>query len=493
MKRIVLIVLSLICIGSIYDLIAIDSNFLTKRFFRKFHVIYTITPDRMERGAFKQLLVLPIPRTDEKHTIENLQIQAPLGIQKEIKTFPETGDSYLPIVTLGSLNKPIVIEYDAIIPIIHYNLPSSTEIEDYNKDSDLYKMYTIKEQNIEPNHPEIIKIADRIWNESKDTIDFAHKVYYYQQNLMKWKNTGRYNTITEIFANNGGDCGALTAIYISILRNKGIPSRKNVGGIIRDNDAWENHVWPEFYLEGFGWVEVDPSYFTSKPGYFAYSDSMRIHFQRMGTATVEHDDFKFQTGGIQTYSYYRKSVQANDGKTYDENSTSQSLPYKVTVNVKTIELPQDINDLNSVEYVKSITERLFDLITQKRKEKGILTKADPELNQALTELLLNEFSEIRPRSMSRDCRIGCTIEDKKERGGSSLSEYLDKHNLKFSKFYWQRVSRGLHLLDPSDGIIDILDKKLLLDSSMDVVGIGFAFDPIQKRYQIAISYGLKKD
>ena len=38
-----------------------------------------------------------------------------------------------------------------------------------------------------------------------------------------------------------------------------------------------------------------------------------------------------------------------------------------------------------------------------------------------------------------------------------------------------------------------LHKKLLLDSSMDVVGIGFAFDPIQKRYQIAISYGLKKD
>jgi hypothetical protein len=477
------------------SIIADEKAFLVKRFEQKFHVTFTVTPKVKERAAFRQILALPVPRSDEKHTIENLKITLPPGIQQDVQTFPENGERYLPILTNGSLNRPVTIEYDATIPSIHYNLPSDSDIKPYKKDSDLYKLYTSKESGAEPDHPEIRKIADEIWKDSRNALDFAERVYHYQQKTLKWKNTGSYGNVTQIFANGGGDCGALSTIYISILRNKGIPARKNIGGIIREGDGWDWHVWPEFYLEGYGWVETDPSYFAPKPGYFAFVDGMRIHFHRSGQSTLKTDDFSFQTGGIQRYAIYRKSISTTADWQPDENSSEESKDYEVNVNIKTIKKNILDDGLNSSENIKIIIEKLYKLISEKRKKAGLETAVDTSLNSALSQLLMNETIQIKEKSMpavSTDCRSGCDNTDIKERDSSSLQEILANYDIQFKKYSWQRFNRGYYMSDPASYIISDLSDDKLLDSSWTSIGIGYAFDPVSRQHRFAVLYGIRK-
>jgi hypothetical protein len=62
-----------------------------------------------------------------------------------------------------------------------------------------------------------------------------------------WKPT------SEILKNNGGSCGGLSTVLLSLLRCKNVPARHVI--------AW-SHAWGEFYLENYGWIPVDPTFKT---------------------------------------------------------------------------------------------------------------------------------------------------------------------------------------------------------------------------------------
>ena len=465
-------------------------QFLVRQFPRKVHVTYTVHPKAAQRASFKQLLVLPVPRTDEKREIENLEIHLPPGITAEVKSFPETGDLYLPVLTTGSLQTDIVIEYDAVVYTIHYNLPSGSSIRPYDTTSDLYKMYTTTDTRVEPNHPRIVEIANRIWKESSDVIDYAHRVYYYEQANLKWKNTGRYKTITEIFANGGGDCGALTAVYISLLRNKGVPARQHAGGVLREGDGWDWHVWPEFYLEGYGWVETDPSFFTSAPGFFAIDDGMRIHFNRSGVVTVDYEDFHFQTRGIQTYSIYRRGIA--DVPVSNSNTSNDALDYDLKMDVRTISVSNDDDLMNSDEFSVKMTQGMMEQIIARRKRAGLETEMDPQLNTLLSQAMADDVNHVSHRPQARDCRSGCLDEPVvRSRGGSTMEQYLKEYNYSFSGYYYEETGMWFTTLNPVPYAVERFDQKRMLDRSWNTIGAGYFFDMSSKTYHFRLLYGVR--
>lgn len=53
-----------------------------------------------------------------------------------------------------------------------------------------------------------------------------------------------------------GDCGSFAAVFTAACRNVGIPARPVVGMVAGENQ-W--HVWAEFYVPLYGWVQVDPA------------------------------------------------------------------------------------------------------------------------------------------------------------------------------------------------------------------------------------------
>ena len=131
----------------------------------------------------------------------------------------------------------------------------------YNTESEEYKKYLGNTgEYIVPANPEIESIASSIWAQSTDVLDYAEKCYEYTASNYRYLNplTG-IHTLAENLSNGGGDCGNLTAIYMSLLRNKNIPTRPVV--CIRPDATC--HVWCEFYLESYGWIPVDVTYKNS--------------------------------------------------------------------------------------------------------------------------------------------------------------------------------------------------------------------------------------
>jgi hypothetical protein len=55
-----------------------------------------------------------------------------------------------------------------------------------------------------------------------------------------------------------GDCGDYSSLFVALARAKGIPARHIVGSWA-ESGADQVHVWAEFYLEGLGWISVDPT------------------------------------------------------------------------------------------------------------------------------------------------------------------------------------------------------------------------------------------
>lgn len=58
-----------------------------------------------------------------------------------------------------------------------------------------------------------------------------------------------------------GCCGEFTHLFLAVLRYKGIPARFVTGIICDETNKFGftgKHAWAEFYLQGYGWIPVEP-------------------------------------------------------------------------------------------------------------------------------------------------------------------------------------------------------------------------------------------
>ena len=90
----------------------------------------------------------------------------------------------------------------------------------------------------------------------------ASMIYDWISANYPWAGALDYSTIPcipEYVLNiNHGDCGQVALLYISLLRNLGIPARWESGWEFTEKSAgW--HDWLEVYFEGTGWVPCDMS------------------------------------------------------------------------------------------------------------------------------------------------------------------------------------------------------------------------------------------
>jgi hypothetical protein len=119
-------------------------------------------------------------------------------------------------------------------------------------------------------------------------------------------------------------------LYCTLLRAAGIPCQPVAGVLISRNRQTLNHYWAEFWLNGFGWIPVDPAmgagaipapfiiHEDSANYYFGNVDSQRIAFSRGITnlspmdprgRTVSHSRsyslhnlWEEVVGGVESYS-----------------------------------------------------------------------------------------------------------------------------------------------------------------------------------------------
>ena len=134
----------------------------------------------------------------------------------------------------------------------------------YDKDSSLYRQYTRSHANIAVTS-EMRKTANRIVGRETNPYLAAQKIYRYIVDNIPYSFAPHLTLqalgIPEsvfVLEHGHGDCGSQAMFFSALCRSLGIPARSSGGFQIVPGWAG-THFWTEFYLEGYGWIPVDPT------------------------------------------------------------------------------------------------------------------------------------------------------------------------------------------------------------------------------------------
>ncbi len=144
-------------------------------------------------------------------------------------------------------------------------------------------------------------------------IDFARRVFLHVKGTYTYKfPTGHDGKASSTCVARHGDCGSLSAVFVSALRANGIPARalvgrwaqsKKPGDKVGDLPYYQAHTKAEFFAEGVGWVPVDQSqalddkavgglaFFGNDRGDFLVQNvdfDVVVDTKRFGRKTVSH-------------------------------------------------------------------------------------------------------------------------------------------------------------------------------------------------------------
>jgi hypothetical protein len=200
-------------------------------------------------------VMLPVPQTNIYQTIENYT--SSVG---SIEQCTNNDNRYLNVDLLTDLPQAgetmrVWERYRALLYPVYVDMSQFETIYPYDTSSDIYLLNTGNTGDlIVPTNPTIMALANELWEQHPDIIGYARACYEYVGTHFSYlnANTG-IHPLAENLANGGGDCGNLSAIYISLLRAQNIPSRPVV--MVRPDGTF--HVWADFYLQKYGWIPVD--------------------------------------------------------------------------------------------------------------------------------------------------------------------------------------------------------------------------------------------
>lgn len=226
-------------------------------------VKYTLTVKPNEVPAGETIRVwMPYPRTDVKsHTnIKLLSVSQPLYIIAP--------DSYshksIYMEGVAVENEPTQFNYEFIYTsYAQVHQFKANEVKEYDTNSELYKKYTKERAPHILFSDNIKKRVKEIVGEESNPYLKAKKIFEWIDSNFPWASAREYSTIDNIpeyvLANNHGDCGQVSLLFITMARAAGIPAKWQSGWMMHPGNK-NLHDWAEAYFEGIGWVPVDQSF-----------------------------------------------------------------------------------------------------------------------------------------------------------------------------------------------------------------------------------------
>jgi hypothetical protein len=115
-------------------------------------------------------------------------------------------------------------------------------------------------------HPEIVARAQAVVGDAPDRLEAVRRIGdWVYRNVAKVPTIGVPNGL-EVLRSQRGDCNEHTALFVSLARAAGIPSRIAAGLVWSDrlDAAFYYHAWPEVRFDlpdgGVRWLPVDPTF-----------------------------------------------------------------------------------------------------------------------------------------------------------------------------------------------------------------------------------------
>ena len=170
----------------------------------------------------------------------------------------------------ASKGNPVIFE-------IQFNYQSMAQYFDLNKakvlpydhSSPVFKKYTAEQSPQIVFTKEIKQLSDSIMNGQSNPVEKVKKLYYWINDHIIWTGALEYSIIPQIpgyvLANQRGDCGMQTLLFMSMARCQGIPVKWQSGWMMHPGEV-NLHDWCEVYYEGVGWVPLDMSFNLQNSG-----------------------------------------------------------------------------------------------------------------------------------------------------------------------------------------------------------------------------------
>ena len=242
-----------------------------------------------DRSMSEIAVFMPFPETCEYQTINNLVYNSP----GEVFETEERNARYVlfrkfPKERTGSFT--CTLEFTVTSNLVEVDFDKITRYFDYDKTSTLYSRYTSTltidgKKYIDPENPVLSEAANKLWEQNDgDILNYCKSCYDYVAKHFEYMYGGN-GVINDIIERGGGDCGNITNLCLSMIRNKGIPCR----ALVMQKPKNDNHVRMEFYLAGYGWIPLDPTYHMNGDNYFGrFTDNYIVMNRDCGlTCNVE--------------------------------------------------------------------------------------------------------------------------------------------------------------------------------------------------------------
>jgi len=170
-------------------------------------------------------------------------------------------------------------------------------------------LYLVDGDFLHISHPEILAAAASAIGTETNPYLMAIKIHDYVAQHMTY---GSYDTpydALEILRTPFGGCAHYAILYMALGRAVGLPTRKVKSFYYYENEDYAlNHVWPEAYIPGYGWIPIDPTRDDRSPlrhRYIGCEPLGIVYFRNGGTDTsyVGQWGRSWWTGGLPRTSY----------------------------------------------------------------------------------------------------------------------------------------------------------------------------------------------
>ncbi len=129
----------------------------------------------------------------------------------------------------------------------------------YDKDRKLVSYYTKEDEIIPVNDKIINEVVRSIVGREKNPYFKAQKLYEYLLRRLDYIEFTGSQTVMESLDKRKGDAYDYAVLFTALARKAGIPSRPVAGFLVYGNKQTVNHWWSEIYINGIGWIPVDPA------------------------------------------------------------------------------------------------------------------------------------------------------------------------------------------------------------------------------------------
>lgn len=231
------------------------------------HRIHATTQaDVTGKGKVDLLICQPYPENNKYQDVKWLK-EIPANLKA---VYEETGHPFVKFSE--QVNAPVKVEFDRDYVVTLYKVvfdwSAVTKLYDYDKTADEYVRYTRRypcdiedTAAYEQAYQWIVETSKEIGNAAADDLDYVRRAYSIVTKEFVYGDWP--GGFTNLIARKQGDCGGITTVFVDLLRERGIPARAMV--CLRPDES--PHVWPEFYLQNYGWIPTDPTFDLGRTGH----------------------------------------------------------------------------------------------------------------------------------------------------------------------------------------------------------------------------------